>query len=113
MKKVVTATNELIKIIQASEVYKSYHALYKELEKNPEVLKRVNEYRKKRFDIHLSKSEDYTRMNDDLLREFHDIHSNELTLEFLIAERHFSNMMKQVNHTILDSVNMDIGFLGD
>lgn len=113
MKKVVTATNELIEVIQASEVYKNYHALYEEIEKSPKLLKRVNEYRKKRFDIHLSNTQDYTRMHDDLLKEFHDIHSTELTLEFLIAERHFSNMMKQVNHAILDSVNMDIGFLGD
>ena len=113
MKKVAQATQELIQSIQDSEHYSNYHRLYDELQKNPILLKRVNEYRKRRFEIQVSNDQDFTNMQDELAKEFKDIHSNELALEFLIAERHFSNMMKQVNHTILDSVNMDIGFLGE
>lgn len=113
MKKVAQATQELIQSIQDSEHYSNYHRLYDELQKNPVLLKRVNEYRKRRFAIQVSNDQDFTNMQDELAKEFKDIHSNELALEFLIAERHFSNMMKQVNHTILDSVNMDIGFLGE
>lgn len=113
MKKVVETTEKLIGAIQESKEYKDYHALYAQIQKNPALLKRLNDYRKRRFEIHLSNAQDYTNLHDDLCKEFSDIHSNELTLEFLIAERHFSNMMKQVNHTILDSVNMDIDFLGD
>ena len=113
MKKVEDATKELIQAIQNSESYQKYHKLYSEIEKDPSLLKRVNEYRKCRFEIQVSDVQDYTKFQNELQNEFNDIHSNELTLEFLIAERHFSNMMKQVNHSILDSVNMDIGFLGE
>lgn len=113
MKKVVETTNDLIRVIKESNEYKKYHELYAEIMKSPELLARVNEYRKRRFEIHLSNVQNYSSLHEDLCREFNDIHSNELTLEFLIAEKHFSNMMKHVNHTILDSVNMDIGFLGD
>lgn len=113
MKKVADATGELVSAIQNSDSYKEYHRLYAEIEKSPVLLKRVNEYRKRRFEIQVSNVSDYTNMQDQLQNEFKDIHSNELTLEFLIAERHFSNMMKQVNHAILDSGNMDIGFLGE
>ena len=113
MKKVAETTQDLIQAIQNSEPYSSYHRLYGEVEKNPALLKRVNEYRKRRFELQVSNAQDYTNMQEELLKEFKDVHSNELALEFLIAERHFSNMMKQVNHTILDSVNMDIGFLGE
>lgn len=113
MKKVLNATQELIQTIQESGAYQEYHRLYAEIEKNPALLKRVNEYRKRRFEIQVSDVKDYTNFQNELMNEFKDIHSNELTLEFLIAERHFSNMMKQVNHFILDSVNMDIGFLGE
>ncbi|SES83995.1 YlbF family regulator [[Clostridium] polysaccharolyticum] len=113
MKKVEEATRLLIGQIKESKAYQDYTRLYSEIQKNPELLKRVNEYRKRRFEIHLSNVKDYSNMQEDLRREFSDIHSNELTLEFLIAEKHFSNMMKLVNHTILDSVQMDIDFLGD
>ena len=113
MKKVVETTNDLIRVIKESNEYKNYHALYAEIKKSPELLFRVNEYRKRRFEIHLSNVQNYSNLQEELCREFNDIHSNELTLEFLIAEKHFSNMMKQVNHTILDSVNMEIDFLGD
>ncbi len=113
MKKVVDTTNDLIRAIKESEEYKKYHALYAEIELNPNLLKRVNEYRKRRFEIHLSNTQDYTSLQEELYKEFNDIHSNELALEFLIAEKHFSNMMKQVNHSILDGVDMDIAFLGD
>lgn len=113
MKKVSELTQDLIQAIQGSEPYSSYHRLYAEIEKNPDLLKRINEYRKRRFEIQMSNTKDYMNMQDNLLKEFKDIQSNELALEFLIAEKHFSNMMKQVNHTILDSVNMDIGFLGE
>ena len=113
MKKVADATGELVLAIQNSDFYKEYHRLYAEIEKSPVLLKRVNEYRKRRFEIQVSNVSDYANMQDQLQNEFKDIHSNELTLEFLIAERHFSNMMKQVNHAILDSGNMDIGFLGE
>ncbi|HAU85376.1 MAG TPA: hypothetical protein DCW90_07710 [Lachnospiraceae bacterium] len=113
MKKVVETTNDLIQVIKESNEYKKYHELYAEIMKNPELLFRVNEYRKRRFEIHLSNVQNYSNMHEELCKEFNDIHSNELTLEFLIAEKHFSNMMKQVNHAILDSVNMDIGFLGE
>ena len=113
MKKVAETTQDLIQAIQDSEMYSNYHRLYAEIEKNPDLVKRVNEYRKRRFEIHVSNTQDYSNMHEELLMEFKDIHRNELALEFLIAERHFSNMMKQINHTILDSVNMDISFLGD
>lgn len=113
MKKVVETTENLIRVIQESREYKNYHELSAKIEKNPALKKRLNEYRKRRFEIHLSNAQDYSNLYDNLSKEFNDIHSNELTLEFLIAERHFSNMMKQVNHTILDSVNMDISFLED
>lgn len=113
MKKVSDATDELVLAIQNSDFYKEYHKLYAEIEKNPALLKRVNEYRKRRFEIQVSNISDYTNMQNQLQNEFNDIHNNELTLEFLIAERRFSNMMKQVNHTILDGGNMNINFLGE
>lgn len=113
MRKVADAIQDLIQVIQVSNEYREFHSLYSEIEKNPALLKRVNEYRKRRFEIQVSNTEDHTSLQNELRDEFKDIHSNELTLEFLIAERHFSNMLKQVNHTILDSVNMDIGFLGE
>lgn len=113
MKKVVETTNDLIRAIMESDEYKRYSELYSELKENPDLLKRVNEYRKRRFEIHLSNVQDYSNMQEELCKEFNDVHSNELTLEFLSAEKHFSNMMKQVNHAILDSINMDIGFLED
>lgn len=113
MKKVSDATDELVLAIQNSDFYKEYHKLYAEIEKSPALLKRVNEYRKRRFEIQVSNISDYTNMQNQLQSEFSDIHNNELTLEFLIAERRFSNMMKQVNHTILDGGNMDINFLGE
>lgn len=113
MRKVADTTQDLIGAIQASNEYREFHFLYSEIEKNPVLLKRVNEYRKRRFEIQISNTPDYTNLQNELRDEFKDIHSNELTLEFLIAERHFSNLMKQVNHTILDSVNLDVGFLGE
>lgn len=113
MRKVADSTQDLIQAIQASNEYREFHSLYSEIEKNPVLLKRVNEYRKRRFEIQVSNTQDYTNLQNKLRDEFKDIHSNELTLKFLIAERHFSNMMKQINHTILDSVNLDIGFLGE
>jgi len=113
MKKIMEATQDLIYIMMNSDIYKEYLEVYQKLKNDESLWSRVNQYRKRRFEIQMSQNMDVTQLQNKLREEFEDIQNNQLALEFLIAERRYCNMMKQVNHTILDGVGLDIEFLED
>lgn len=112
MRNVVSKTKELVKAIEESEQYIQYQSAIKKLEKYPELLAKVNEYRKKRFAFQVEGMESSQSAQNELQSLFTQIRGNELVLDFLSAEKDFSSMMRQVNHAILDGIDMNVDFLG-
>ena len=113
MKRVMESTQGLIFEIMNSDIYKEFLEVTQKVKADKTLWERLNQYRKRRFQMQLENNADLTQLQNRLRMEFDDIQNNQLALEFLIAERRYCNLMKQVNHTILDGAGMEIEFLED
>jgi cell fate (sporulation/competence/biofilm development) regulator YlbF (YheA/YmcA/DUF963 family) len=82
--------------------------------KDAQLSRRMNEFRKKSFEIQNTPEspEDMSRL-EALNEEYGDILQNSDVIEFLTAEQSLAMMMNRVTEQIYDSLDMDVSFLED
>lgn len=110
MSSIEEQTRNLIEAIHLSQEYQHFHRMYEEARKDIRLLRKLNEYRSKSFLIQL-KSEKCLEEGIALKEEFKDLLSIPLAREFLNAELRFCKMIRDMNNSITEGLNLDTGFL--
>lgn len=110
MSSIEKQTRNLVESIRLSQEYQSYHRLYHEAQKDAELLKALNEYRRRRFQIQIE-SDNCLRDGISLKEEFKTLIQNPLAGEFLKSELLFCKMIREINDCLTEGLNLDIHFL--
>ena len=102
------ATAEYVKAIKATEVYRKYCEQLERLKRHPEQYEKVNEFRKKNFEIQntTQKDELFDKM-DAFEQEYEKFRENPIVDDFLRAELAFCRMMQEINLTITEAVDFE------
>ena len=102
------ATAGYTKAIKDTAVYKKYCEQLERLKRNPEQYQKVNEFRRRNFEIQntAQKDELFDKM-DAFEQEFEKFREDPVVDEFLRAELAFCRMMQEVNLYITEAVNFE------
>ncbi len=93
-----SAIMTFVQEVKQSEVYSNYSLQLKRMKERPELYGKVNEFRKKNFDIQNSESpENVMERLEDLEREYAWLREDALVEDFLQAELAFCRMMQEVD----------------
>lgn len=112
MKNIVFQTKELAKAIKKSNEYNQYQRIRQNLKKDMELFDRVQELRKRNFE--LQSRSDIGNMFDEIERlnsEFSAIMKMPVVNEFLMAEQRLCKMMQEVYSSLSDGLDFELGFL--
>lgn len=99
--------NRVVEEIKATEEYREFVELLEKVKKNPTLYERLNEFRRRNFDIQTSESGDILDMMDALTNEFEDVINMELATEFLEAEAAFCGLMQDFYSTVTNGLEFD------
>lgn len=109
---VIEKADILASAIADSGEYKEYISLLKNIQTEPDLYARFNEYRKKSFEIQVSSDVDAVNQLENLRGEFSELLANSKVSRVLSAEQVFCKMMRQINAKIMESIDeMDVSFL--
>ena len=102
------ATASYVKAIRDTAVYQKYREQLERLKRNPEQYQKVNEFRRRNFEIQntAQKDELFDKM-DAFEQEFEKFREDPVVDEFLRAELAFCRMMQEVNLYITEAVNFE------
>ena len=105
-------THQLADEIMNSEEYKSYRILLEKIKEQPDLYRKVCDYRKHNFEL---QNMDMDRnMYDEVMRfqmENANIKSDELVRDFLNAELSVCRIVQDVNRILMEKIEFDIEFL--
>ena len=110
MNEMNTALNELVQAIKDSQEYKRYQLVREELHKEPELERKVHEFRKKNFQIQNSGNVNLFDEVDRLEQENTELRRKPIVEEYLSAELAFCRIVQRVNWILIEQLDFDLGF---
>ncbi len=111
MFEIESKARELSELIVNSEIYSKYDSARRKVEEDAELLKGLNEYRKRRFYIQNNPDENMQNSINQLTSEFNYVVNNKTAKEFLDAEYLLCREIRKVTSIIAESIEMDMNFL--
>lgn len=100
--------NGLIDSIKNTREYREYEFQKNKVKRIPELKARVDEFRKKRFQLHNSfQSDNLMEDTEHLQYENAELLENPIVSDFLQAELDFCRMMQNVNECIMDAIDFE------
>lgn len=114
MEDLKTHTLSFVELLKKSEAYVNYMNYKSFLEKEPELMERVNAFRKESFDIQVGHKYGYFNAYENLLKlnnDHEDLLSEPMVKSFLSAELELSKMINLIYNTFAEGVDFDMGFL--
>ena len=98
---ILEAARTYILEVKQSPEYQEYQVQLERIKQQPELYARVNEFRKRNFELQNSEySENLMERADELEREYAGLRENSLVEDFLEAELDFCRMMQDANALI-------------
>ena len=110
MSQIDAALEELVHAIQDSEEYRRYQQAKEALHREPELERRVNEFRKKNYQIQNSGGINLFDEVDRLERENSQLRRNPVAEEFYAAELAFCRVYQKISWSLTDQLNFEVGF---
>lgn len=112
MKQIQSTLETLVKEIKESDEYRLFIEAKRELEKDPEKFKIANEYRAINFQLQTSENQ----MNlfdeiENLEKEYSYYLKDKVIEDYLQSEVDLCNMLREVNRAIVESLQIDVGFV--
>ena len=101
MNEVESLMDEVVRKIPMTKEYNQYRDLLERLKAQPELYRRVAEFRRRSVAIQMS----------DLQNEFRDLQSNGLSSEFFMAEHQYCRMIGNLQKKFLEGAEIETGFL--
>ena len=104
---VYDTANKLAYEIKQCEEYNNYKKLKKEIEENPELKQKLDNFEKLRYEIQLASIQGLEQDNkkaEDMQKEYIELIQNESMKKYFDAELKFNVLLTDVNKIIADSV---------
>lgn len=102
---------ELRQMILDSEEYRSFDLYRRVLKEVPELYEKVNEFRHENFMLQLSGEIQNKEKAEGIVAKYKDIFNNSLVTPFLNAELVLCKMLQDVNHLLIDEIDVETEFL--
>ncbi len=104
-------TDMLIQAMGESDLYQHYLNVKKEVEQNEVLCQKIDEYRQKNFQLHISlEGEELYNAMENFERENIAFRKDPLVNQFLAAELAVVRMVQQIEKKILDAVDLELKF---
>lgn len=104
-------TDMLRQAIWESDVYQYYLKIKKEVEQNEVLCHKIDEYRQKNFQLHISlEGEELYNAMENFERENIAFRKDPLVNQFLAAELAVIRMIQQMEKKILDAIDLELKF---
>lgn len=111
MHRVEEETCDLIAAIKESREYSQYHWLYSEIKREGKLLKDINAFRRRRFELEMAEVEEGLEAQRKLAAEFNRLLIDPLAAQFLSAEHNYCKMIRQAVYRITECLDIEIDFL--
>ena len=111
MTEIEILTNQLTEAVIKSKEYNQYKSILEKIKSQPDLYNRIGEYHRRSLALQLSDCENIIYENNKLQKEFIDLQNNGLSNEFFAAEHQYCSLVKKIQNTILEAVDIDTGFL--
>ena len=109
-------TLAFIEDLKKSQPYIDYLNYKSFLDKKPELLEQVNDFRKKSFDIQVGHKYGYFNAYENLLslnEEYDDLLNEPIVKQFLSAELEVAKMINTVFNTFAEGLDFELNFLSE
>lgn len=108
-KEIIEAARQFAGTIMTSKTYKEYLYQRERIKKQPELYKKVNEFRQRNFDLqNEADSDDIFDRMEAFDREYEEFRENPLVDDFLSAELAFCRMMQEVYMLLAEEVDFEV-----
>lgn len=112
MKNIDGIKNELRQAIIESAEYQEYKELQERLDKNPDLKRAVDDYRRRNFELQYNESvDDLFTATQNLSREYEDIKNQILVRKYLDAEICLCREIQDICMSVVEVVDFDMDFL--
>ncbi len=109
MTNVEYVTKNLVREIRKSNEYNQYQRLRRRISKDPELMRRVDEYRRLCFEIQIDEPQpDDEEQLLQLVKDHEDILQDSAVSEFLISERRLCRMIRNIMNAVTDAANLHL-----
>lgn len=104
----VLPVKKLIESIKNTGEYKEYEFQKEKIKKIPELKARIDEFRKKRYELqNVLQSDNLVKDAERLQNENKELLANPIVTDFLQAELDFCRMMQSVNTCIFEAIDFE------
>ncbi len=111
MNNVMQQLDQLIDAIHVSNEYTQYQMLDRSIAKDEQVYNRLNEYRRRNFEIQMNQNIDIMEACVNLNKEYEDVLNRSEVKEYLSAERRYIKMIRKITQKIDNQIDINIDFL--
>lgn len=105
----MVAAQKLVDAMKSTSSYRSYKIQCEKINKQPEMKRRVDEYRSRNFDIQNSNlpGEEVLRKQQQLQQEYSDVLYDIVVTDFLAAELDLCRMVQEINLFVTESLDFE------
>ena len=108
-KEIIEAARDFADKIMTSDTYREYLYQREKIKKQPELYDKVNEFRKRNFDLqNETDSEDMLERMEAFEREYEKFRENPLVDDFLRAELAFCRLMQEVDLLLAEAIDFEL-----
>lgn len=111
MKNVMQKADALIEAIETSNEFAQYQFLQKAIMKEEDVYNRLNDFRRRNFEIQMNPQVDAMNSSANLYQEYADVLNRTEVKEFLNAEQRYIKMLRRIYHKLDKHTDVNIDFL--
>ncbi len=104
------ASKEYVKAIKNTAVYKNYRIQLERIKKEPELYDRVNDFRRRNYEIqNTGEVDELFDKIDAFEREYEKFRENPIIDDFLRAELALCRMMQEIDIMLTEELDFDMG----
>lgn len=103
--------NRIVMKLPETKEYNQYKNLLDRLKAQPDLYRRVGEFRRRSIGIQLGDENNAVHANNELQNEFRDLQNNGLVSDFFVAEHQYCRMIRDLQEKFLESAQIETGFL--
>ncbi|MDD6207898.1 MAG: YlbF family regulator [Clostridiales bacterium] len=104
-------TKELAVLIKQSKLYQEYLGALEVVKKDEELYRRINEYRRIRMMLQMNDVNQTLQESGRIRWEYDSVLRNEQALAFFTVERRLIKLLRDINHCVMDGIELDVDFL--
>ena len=101
----------LLAALKESVEYKRYKEPLEEVKKDPELLNRMHEYQRSRFQIHVEPDDRIAEEDRTLRLKYSELLANPLVDAHLKAEKKYCKLVRRIEDSFSEGAGIDVSFL--